>query len=197
MGKFKHFASQKRWYIFVTLVFLLGIANWQYPTVRSSHVFINYLVMLIIFLLPTLLLLMIYTGAKKQVRVVAFMVLAPFLIFASLYAFFTFILLTDIMRTGSDPSFEHLRSTQYKHNRISVYRTNGGAMTSFGIVARHEKALFPDLLLVRDVYSVYPGEDAKVVMLDNGTAKIISPPYGSKRPKTDEAIIKLKPWIYW
>jgi len=49
---------------------------------------------------------------------------------------------------------------------------------------------------VRNIYSVYPGDDAKIIKLDNDTIKIISPPYGDKRPMTDEVIIKVKYYVY-
>jgi len=186
-----------KWFICLLAVYLFGIANWLLPAIRTSSALLNHVFMLLIFLLPSALSVLSFFVTKRIIfRFLLAFALIPLALSSFLIGAISLFPLIDIMTKGYDPSFEHLRSTQLTCSQVSIYRTNGGATTSFGIIARQEKRLIPGLLLVRNIYSVYPGDDAKIIKLDNDTIKIISPPYGDKRPMTDEVIIKVKYYVY-
>ena len=190
-------ARTGKWFICLLAVYLFGIANWLFPVIRTSSAFLNHAFMLLIFLLPSVLSVLSFFVTKRIIfRFLLAFALIPLALSSFLIGAISLFPLIDIMTKGYDPSFEHLRSTQLDSSRISIYRTNGGATTSFGIIVRQEKYLFPGLLLVRNIYGVYPGDDAEIIKLDDDTIKIISPPYGDKRPVTDEAIIKVKYYVY-
>jgi hypothetical protein len=48
----------------------------------------------------------------------------------------------------SDPSFDKVRDMPATRGHVVVYRTNGGAMTDFGIVVRQECSIVPWLVVV-------------------------------------------------
>ena len=196
----KHFLPSLRagkWFICLLALYLLGIANWIFPAIRTTSAFANYTFMEFIFLLPSVLSVLAFFITKRLIfRLLLILPLIPIVLCSLLLGMLALFPLTDIVSRGFDPSFERLQSVQIDDSRITVYRTNEGATTSFGIAARQERPLVPGILLVRRIYGVYPGDEAEVIKLGKDTIKITSPAYGNKRPVPDQAIIKLKPWVY-
>jgi hypothetical protein len=74
--------------------------------------------------------------------------------------------------------FKLVSTLQSEHTEYRVYRTDGGAMTSFGIVLRRERALVPGLKLVTVVRNFYPASDATLERLPSGLFRITVAPYG-------------------
>jgi hypothetical protein len=99
--------------------------------------------------------------------------------------------LIDIVLKGTDASFEKIDSKDVHGHTVSVYRTNAGAMSDYGIVVRHERPILAGLILARPIYSVSPGYEARITVLSAGRLRIESPPYGEKRAKADVRVIQL------
>jgi len=59
----------------------------------------------------------------------------------------------DIKNNGVDYSFEKINKLQINDNNYVLYRTNGGATTSFGLVLRFEKPFIKGLKFVKVIYS--------------------------------------------
>jgi hypothetical protein len=190
-------SKAKKLFICLLVVYLFGIANWILPAIRTTSAFANYILMEFIFFLPSVLSFLAFFVTKRLIfRLLLILPLIPVILCSLLLGMLALFPLTNIVSKGFDPSFERLKSVQSDDSKITVYRTDMGATTSFGIVARQERPLVPGILLVRHIYGVYPGAEAEVIKLGKDTIKIISPPYGDKRPMPDQAIIKLKPWVY-
>jgi len=100
------------------------------------------------------------------------LVAIPVLIFGlfSLLAMFRF--LSD----GADASFEPRSELKAGHSVYRIYRTNGGAMTSFGIVLRKETTIAPGLMLVTRLRAYYPASDARLERLADGRIRFTLDP---------------------
>jgi hypothetical protein len=106
----------------------------------------------------------------------AFLVSIPFVLFA----LFASMELATVAAKSVDPSFEPVGELQSEHAAYRVYRTNGGAMTSFGIVLRRERFLAPGLKLVRVVRNFYPASEATLERLPSGLFRLTVAPYGQR-----------------
>ncbi len=70
-----------------------------------------------------------------------------------LLVIFTFVGKPEYSHTDQDPGFEPLHEVRLRSERIRLYRTNGGATTSYGIVVRKEAALFGSFYRAENLYS--------------------------------------------
>ncbi|MFT3911427.1 MAG: hypothetical protein QM737_18535 [Ferruginibacter sp.] len=66
-----------------------------------------------------------------------------------------------------DPSFECINTINYENRRFKTYRTNGGAMTDFGIIVREEKTLFPGIIKSKKLFSQYPMDTVELKIEGN------------------------------
>ena len=76
-----------------------------------------------------------------------------------LFAIWLFIVVIwqpDVITHDVDYSFEPVQSIEIEGKHYQVYRTNGGATTSFGIVVREQTKLLPGLFYEKNVYTAYP-----------------------------------------
>jgi hypothetical protein len=95
----------------------------------------------------------------------------------------------ELATTGfaeEDGSFMPLRRLPLERGgRLVVYQTNCGATCSFGVVVRHERVLMPGvLLLVRNVFSRYGWDDARV--------EVTAP----DRAIMEGSEVRLRRWVY-
>ena len=179
------------------VLYVLGIGNWIYPVVRTSSPIVNHIFVTLVFFLPVFMVFMVPSIGKRYLRISSYLLLTPVMICSSLLGIMSLsISLPDVAKFGFDPSHAPVSSFQISKSRITVYRTNGGATTSFGVVARHERYILPGIAIVRRIYTAYPGYDAVVTDLGNGQARIVSPPYSERRSYPHELIVNLKPWVY-
>jgi hypothetical protein len=61
--------------------------------------------------------------------------------------------------SGKDPSFERIGELSGPFWAYRVYRTNGGATTSYGLVLRREHDILPGMAVVSRVHSFYPASE--------------------------------------
>ena len=85
---------------------------------------------------------------------------------------------------GKDYSFEKILTYKIGKNQLSVYRTNGGATTDFGIVIRKEEKILPGLLYTKIIYSRYRACNAELYKINNKKIKCIIPKYGNIKEDT-------------
>jgi hypothetical protein len=82
---------------------------------------------------------------------------------------------------------------------VVVYRTDGGATTSFGIVVRLQCTLIPGVLVVRELENRYPALEGRVEQLDSAKVRIIIPSYrddGTPPPVDRTVDLGLLPCIW-
>lgn len=151
------------WWPLFLVGHVLGLANWWYGSLRFSWPLANYGVMIIVFAAPALVLWRTIEIKRFAVSLSVSLLLLPWVLVSGLMLISTGLTFLQIAVTGSDPSFEYLHSTQAGASRIAVYRTNGGAMTSFGVAFRHERLVFPGVRVVKGVGGFYPCYDGTVV----------------------------------
>ena len=72
----------------------------------------------------------------------------------------------SIRKHGIDQSFEKINEVMVDDARYRLYRTNGGATTSFGLVLRRETALIKGVNMVRIMFSKYDASEGVLRILD-------------------------------
>jgi hypothetical protein len=94
---------------------------------------------------------------------------------------------------GADASFEARSELRAGHSLYRIYRTNGGAMTSFGIVLRKETTIVPGLMLVTRLRAYYPASEARLERLPDGRIRFTLLPYVSERRTTSGDTVEFQP----
>jgi hypothetical protein len=89
-----------------------------------------------------------------------------------------------VLVSDVDYSFERLRQEQVAKQAFGVFRTNGGATTSFGIVVRRERVIIPGLLAVKEICSCYPADDVRLMRVNAHTLRCAFPAYSPDEPGT-------------
>ena len=72
----------------------------------------------------------------------------------------------SIREHGIDQSFEKINEVMVNDARYRLYRTNGGATTSFGLVLRRETELIKGVNMVRIMFSKYDASEGVLRILD-------------------------------
>ena len=70
--------------------------------------------------------------------------------------------MVSMIAGGPILGYEILDSVQLPHSKVTVYRTNGGATTDFGIEIVQEMSVFPYIVLVKDLHNGYHENTATV-----------------------------------
>jgi hypothetical protein len=138
--------------------FVLAVANWRVPVLRFAWQPANLATFMLAMLLPAVPVVVAIRRARWGVA--SALSLAAFL--GAILAVGAGVLCVDALWNGTDPSFEPVREVPAGPYALRVYRTNGGATTSFGAIVRQERTLVLGLRLVRNVYTAYPAEDARI-----------------------------------
>jgi hypothetical protein len=186
---------QTRCYIGLLIAYIGILVNWRAEVMRFESPAVNYVVMLIGLAVPIALVPLAF-GFKGWGRKIVGAIFPLLLIPLSLLlGMFSWIMLADISNTGIDSSFERLECIQLPHSRVTVYRTNGGATTDFGVALRHEMTLLPGVLLVRRIESLYPAYEAKVTTSGGNIVKVVVAPYGDQVEQN--LTLTLKRWVYF
>jgi len=81
----------------------------------------------------------------------------------------------DVLLHDHDASFELLRTERVGTETFSVFRTNGGAMTSFGIVVRRDRPLLPGVVWTSHACSCSPAFDVSLSRVDRSTIQCVFP----------------------
>jgi hypothetical protein len=148
-----------------TIIFL-----WQlrHPFVRFASPVVNESLGFLLGLgLPWLTLSAIFRVGRWWSKALAIAAILPLLLYSFVFLFG--LLMTALAyNNGHDLSFDGFAETPCKGSDVRFYRTNGGATTDYGVVIRHEKILFPGVLLVRTIDNFYPCYSLDATPTDSG-----------------------------
>ena len=111
----------------------------------------------------------------KRVATKFLLILASglFSVVCFLLMFFLAIDLVDLAaHDGEDSGFECINELPYEGSLIKVYRTNGGATTSFGIIVRKETRILPGILFVKQYLDLYPGDTVGIKIIDQNKLEL-------------------------
>ena len=165
--------------------YVLGMANFWFPTLRFTWPLANAIFFLLLQIIPLAVLFLKPFSRVRLLGGLSTIVLVSISILSGLLGFGALLNTISMAASGGNPTSELIESVALPTGPLAVYRTNGGAMTSFGITVRQECVLIPGILLVRRVWDAYPASRAEVRVLDSGRIEIYSPPY---RGRTEELI---------
>jgi hypothetical protein len=149
-------------------------------SVRFEQSILNYVFTLFLVVAMPVTLLWVGISAMRgfsrwSVCVLALLLSVP----AGLFAIVLAVYLWDIVETGSDSSFEPIAQQPSRGVIYRLYRTNGGATTSFGLVLRKERVLVPGLKLVRNLRRYYPAYEGRFEAVADGRLRLVVEPYGA------------------
>ena len=93
-------------------------------------------------------------------------------------------------RLDTNDAFENYHDLSAPSGKVVVYRTNGGALTDFGIEVRQECTIVPGILIVeRPLTGAYPAYDAELSLV---AADVVRITIHSDPPSTTD--VKLRRW---
>ncbi len=182
---------QWRWYVAILAAYLGLLANAVVGVLRLASPLASAEAMLWGQSLPIVLVLLAVVMRRGVDKFLGAMLAFPLLMLSLVLGFFCRETVSDIRRTGSDPSFKPIDSIAVRHSRIVLYRGNGGATTPFSVVLRQEKLLIPGVLLVRRVRTVSPASEAEVTVLGDDRIRFVVASYAR-----DETLT-VKRWVYF
>jgi hypothetical protein len=146
---------------------------WLTETVRFDDPRLHYLTVGVALLIPSICILILLIFTKSKIRIWGVIILSPIALVSSLlflgWLFLVTLWIPDVLLHDVDYSFERLRTVTVGDRHLTVYRTNGGATTSFGIVVREEKSITPGISWVKRVYEAYPADDVLIELKKDGS----------------------------
>lgn len=174
-----------------TALFLLK--SMSEPVVQFANPALNVAAVCLAHYIPLVLLILALRIHQKWLKWGIVGILLPV---SLLYSAIGLVYLSELRATlsqGYSSAFEPLKRVAMAGYDVQVYRRNGGATTSHGILIQQEQTLFPGVLLVKRAASWYPASEADVEPLDQNSIKVTIPPYSASRPETaDMRIFRLK-----
>jgi len=93
------------------------------------------------------------------------------------------------------PASEHLSTVKMDGYRVALYRLNCGAPCSFEIAVNQERTLLPPLMLVRNIYTFDPAEEARYKVIGKDELRVSTLPYDDEYPKGQIKVFYLKPFF--
>ncbi len=143
-------------------IMVILLLNMKYGNISFDSPRINYLVIAFALVLPWFMSPVAFKGKISLIsNKFVVLILKLFSILGLIvWSFFAFIYSGAIIH-DEDYSFEKINNITIKNNNYGVYRTNGGAMTAFGIVVQKETYILPFLKYATVVYSNYPASELK------------------------------------
>lgn len=175
------------------VLYILGMANAWLPVLRFTSALANIVVFGMLQFVPLALLLLVVARGTWWTRVLWALVLAPVLLFSLLASSCAALEAHYLSKDGIVRSFARLKAVPLTKGELAIYRTNGGATSSYGIVIRQECRIFPGMLWVRHVWGFGPASDVKVDLLAPLRVRLTLPPYGQKRPAAVTKDVDLQP----
>jgi len=168
--------------ITLVLVYVLGMLNFWTPILRFTWPPANKIAIAAMQLIP--LILMVLTARARWGGVVR-VILLPAVAFG-LPVGSCAVIECARTRSGKDLSFELIQEVRLSEGHLGIYRTNGGATTSFGMEVWQECRLLPGLLRVRILWSAYPAYTVQTRILTPDRLEFSSPAYEHAEERVDE-----------
>ena len=173
------------WMVSVLLAGLYAAVmdNWQHPYVRLTVPSLNYLAFGLAQWIPLVIAVLLVLLCRRWWRRLAVGTLCLPVVAIALLLGSVASSCSVEYRRGTDFSFERLRAVQTRFGQVVVYRTDGGATTSTGIVVRQECPLIKGVIRVRDIGVDAPAWDVDLDVLDD-RVRASFPIYDNGRPPT-------------
>ena len=176
--------------VLISLITTLNMIDfpWEIRFVDPSSNYLFVMVLAVLIPISTFLWSAFREGTFNKV----FSFIVSFCLLLPCYLVFTVAGLdyADIRKEGVDSSFEEINKIQVNENNYILYRTNGGATTSFGLVLRVEKEVTANLKVVNVIYSKYKASDSTLKLVDNEKIEMRIQPY-SKGGKVEVVTLSL------
>ena len=138
----------------------------------------NYLfVVILCYLLPISSGLWALSRPSKDLKVIGIVVCLSLSILCFITQLFAYSSYEDVKESEVDYSFEKIQEEYINGRDYVLYRTNGGATTSYGLVLREEIPLLFDFKLVHTLHSKYKASVGEISTLESGKLQLIIQPY--------------------
>lgn len=160
----------------LTATFVGLILDWPFGGLKFAEASLNFAAAIIALCLPFVLFALLLALPRRLSRTLGLVAIVPLMLLCLL-------LLPLACLFGSNPGFERVHSIRVGSSEVVSYVTDGGAMTSCGIVVQQKKQLLPGLLWVKPLCREYPTDDVSVVLLNRHHVRCSFPPYGDGRPE--------------
>jgi hypothetical protein len=110
-----------------------------------------------------------FTGWRRVVGVV---VTLPILLVSLPLLFVTAVDSAGVLLQGYSNAMIPLGRTDLRNGRVSLYQTNFGATTAYGVLLRHDRQLIPGLRWTRNVKGWYPAETGKLIRVGDNAVVV-------------------------
>jgi hypothetical protein len=170
------------WLVIVLLALMYGavLFNWLNPRVRLTIPALNYIAFGVAQGIPLLVSVAVLVACRRWwSRLIGGALCAPVVTVALILGAFA---CSMGLGHGEDPSFVRLRAVPTRYGMLAVYRTDGGATTSVGVLVRLECPLMTGVVRVRDLGYGYPADDVQLELLDGAAVRATFPTYRHDRP---------------
>ena len=168
------------------IIFVLGMGNFLFPVVRFSNEIANEMALILILSMPLTIIVISAWLPNPWVQIVLFFCLVPIVGGCLIVQFFVGVWLYGDIKSG-DSAARKYQSIIVNGSQIFSYDPGLLSTGSDGIVVRQEKAIFPGVSLVRELYREMPwkkhfnnfesnGADSiRIIMVNRNEADMIIP----------------------
>ena len=160
---------------------------WNDGHIRFEYVFLNYFSVVLACIFPVISLTLVFRCSIKWIKIIGISIYSLSSLITLPLLFIILLFTYDNYQNylgNKDYSFEKISTHKIGQNHISVFRTSGGATTSFGIVIRQENTILPGLLYTKRLYSRYKAYTAIISKVDQDKIKCIIPEYNEVNADT-------------
>ncbi len=164
-----------KWILILMSIWGLALLNRLIPYVRFTNELNNSVFGIFVAILPIVCFLFTFFLKKTSTRILNITFFSIFSIISSVYIFFALLFIPD---SRVDLTFQKIHEVG---KGIVVYRTDGGATTSYGIVIRQEKNILPGIIAVKYLFDKYRQYDVNctikadtLIIKDSDSKEILS-----------------------
>lgn len=114
---------------------------------------------------------------KKWARIMTIIISIVVAFPSMIVFFFASESFSDISVEGVDTSFDKISEVESNGSTYRLYRTNGGATTSFGLVLRKEAKLTSNIKTVKVIFSKYQAREGTLMLINKNSLELRIEPY--------------------
>ena len=173
------------------LITALLLVNWLVPSVRFASVRLNYLTMLVAFLLPGVALLLALRGTEGPARWALGILLVPMAAAGLALGVGMVATCPACLGRNRDPGFVPVRTVTAFGHRLEAFRVDLGPSRPPGIVVREETRIVPGLDWVRRVGGLADATEVDIQPLSAGVVRFSYPPVPGHRDAVVDAVVRV------
>lgn len=159
-------------YILLIVLYIIAIINFVYPVIRFDSQLLTNVFTIFVLLIPIVIMIKGFFFRSLVAKILNTLIWVIPCILGILVM--PIIIIAPI-------SFEQIKSLSLDNSDIVAYRTNGGAMTSFGILVMQEKNIIPGIKLVKRIYGQDHKENVNMIKTGENSFEIEGNPETVKR----------------